>query len=470
MLALLLVSQAFALDQSSLRSTSTYDLFRDPYDYLLLPGVMAAEDESALITLLNAYGDAGHFSAGGYGKLGPGVLGAVVDVGGAGSSSDAKETQKIVDAQAVTRSISTASSSSWGAILSYGMPLSDTLAFGAALRVEQDASTLSFDPSSGTVGGANTEIDISDGDDTKSEGSAGYLDRSLEALVGGALFSDSGYMSLDVGLAMTTVSSQVSGTWEYVDSTITYKGYVPGTAFAENRAGLGPVARFEMVRAVGEITDLRVTADLGMAAGEPARLSSSSTTTATDTSYTQTETLKNATWRSSSYGVLAALHVEAEDLSVRPGLRLRRGSYGEAYTLESSYESVYGETTDEGSAEYDASLERGFLTLGLPIAVEVPLGQEERWTMRLAGDWAWTRTTVVDGTFYEDEEAEASDRTETTTTSASSAGSAALGLRFQPVDALRLDAAAYGGTSYGGGSNEAVSIGSVWLSATLLLQ
>lgn len=473
MITLLLISQAFALDTASLRSTATSDLFRDPYDYLLMPGVMAAEDERGLVTLLSAYGGAGRYALGYYGGAGPGVVGAAFDFGTAGNSSTSTNVYKLADAQTKTVSDAASSSSAWSGLLSYGMPLSDSLALGAALWISQGANTVSFDPSSGSVGGANTNIDVSDGDDTSSEGSASYKGRSLAVLVGGAMYSDSGYLSLDVGLAQTLDSADVEGEWEYVDTSIKYSGYVPGTAFSSNRKGLGPLAKLELVRAVGDMTDLRITADLSMASGEPHTAESKVVTkSGTDTVFTSTHTdeLKNASWSGSSYGVLVALHVEGEDLSVRPGIRVRGSGYGETYTPYSSDSTEFDGTTTETESKYDTEMNISSLSLGLPLAVEVPLGAEEHWTLRMAGDWTWSRSKLNTKDTYKDEDVEYNETTTTTSTSTSSATDASIGLRFQPVDAMRLDAAAFGGTSFGGANNEAINIGSVWLSATLILQ
>lgn len=469
MITLLLVSQAFALDTESLRSTSTYDLFRDPYDYLLMPGVMAAEDERAVITLLNAYGGAGRYAAGYYGELGPGVLGAAVDFGSAGSSAREQEVEKIADVQTKIVSESQGSSSAWTALLSYGMPLSDSLALGAAFYVSQASQSVSFDPATGSLGGAITNIDVSDGDDTEANGLASYKGRSLAALVGGALYNDAGYLSLDVGIGSSLDSAEVDAHYEYVDTTIDYSGYVPGTSFTDNRKGMGPLAKLEIVRAVGDSTDLRITADLSMASGEPATQKSTIVTEAPDYENTEEDQYKNANWRTSTYGVLAALHFEGEDLSVRPGVRIRANGYGEEYTPYSKTTTVSGDTETESESEYDTSLDYSALSLGLPLAVEVPLGEEDRWTLRLAGDWTWSRAKLETTTTVKDEDAEYSDVVTTNSVSTSSSADASLGLRFAPVDALRMDVAAYGGTTFGSAGNEAINIGSVWVSATLVL-
>ncbi len=469
MIALILASQAFALDTTSLRSNSTADLFRDPYDYLMMPGVMAAEDERAVITLLNAYGGAGRYVFGGYGEAGPGVIGAAFDFGAAGSASESTNTYKVGDVQTKTFSDSEASSSAWTGLLSYGMPLSDSMAVGAALWISQGAQTLSFDPTTGSVGGSRTDIDISDGDDTEAFGLASYKGRTIAALVGGAIYNDAGYLSLDVGIAQTLDSATVEAGWEYVDTEIKYTGFVPGTSFSDNRKGMGPVAKLEIVRAVGDSTDLRVTADLSMASGEPETARSTVTTSYTDYEVTHVDELKNAAWRTSSYGVLAALHIEGEEISVRPGVRIRAGGYGEELTPYTLDKTVSGDTETETESKYDTSLDLSTFSFGLPLAIEVPLGDEARWTLRMLGDWTWSRAKLESTTRYADEETDYSDVTVTTDVTTASAADAALGLRFAPIDALRLDAAAFGGTTFGGANNEAINIGSVWLSATLLL-
>jgi len=471
MIALLLASQAFALDSSSLRATTTFDLFRDPYDFLMQPGLTAAEDERGLVTMLSYYNASGRYAIGYYGKLGPGVLGSVVDFGSSSSTSETKDTTKVADVQTVTDSDTEASTSSWAAQLSYGIPVSDSFAFGLAFRMDQTGQTASFDPTSGTVGGSRTDIDISNGDDTKSYGLAKTKDRTMELLVGGAIYGDKGYFSLDAGLQTLLNSATVDAGWEYVDSTIAYKGYVPGTSFDDNRTGKGPMARLEFVRAMGDQTDLRMTADFGMLSGKPETETSVYSTEDTDTSYTQTERLKDAKFKSSSWGLLTAVHYEGDDISIRPGLRLAGGGYADQYTPESSYKSVYGDTTDEGSSEggdYTSSLK--VLTFGLPLAVEIPLGDEERWTLRMAGEWDWTRTKLESTYYTEDTDVETSTKDVADSMSTATAVAGSFGLRFKPVDRFRLDAATFNSTSFPSGGSETFAIGSVWLSGTFLFQ
>ena len=91
MIALLLASQAMALDTVSLRSTATYDLYRDPYDFFDQPGVLAVEQERGVLTGLDLYGGPGRYTIGYYGTLGSGVLGAAFDFGSATSSSSSND-------------------------------------------------------------------------------------------------------------------------------------------------------------------------------------------------------------------------------------------------------------------------------------------------------------------------------------------------------------------------------------------
>lgn len=495
MIALLLASQALALDTASLRSDSTFNLFRDPYDFMLQPGVMAAEDERAIITLLSAYGGAGRYVGGYYGQLGPGVLGAAVDFGRASSVSQTETIDHVAidsdaDTKTTTTSLALSSSSDWSGFLSYGLPVSDSLAFGVALYMNQAADKISFDASSGSVGGANTDIDIAGPDeetsiDTESSGQARYKDQTMAVLVGGAMFGDKGYLSLDAGLRTQTLSAVLEDArWHYGDYTTTWSGYVPGTSFGDNRKGLGPIARLELVRQLNDTLGLRLTADLAMASGGPTTNKSTNVyedqTEDFENTTTTTDELKNAKWNSSSYGALLALHINGEGLAVRPGIRFRATGYGETYTPVST--SVYqyniaGEEQDpvESTSEFDADLSLKSMSLGLPIAVEVPLGQDEAWTLRMAGDWAWTKSALTVHTHSEVEGDEEIDGDQSSSDDTNASGSvtstatAAFGLRFWPIDAFRLDAAAFGGTSFTGGGSEAVDIASVWLSATFLL-
>ena len=110
------------------------------------------------------------------------------------------------------------------------------------------------------------------------------------------------------------------------------------------------------------------------------------------------------------------------------------------------------------------------LTFGLPLAVEIPLGESEKWTLRMAGEWDWTRTKAESTYKYEDTDAETStkDVSDSVTTGTAVAGS--FGLRFKPVDRFRLDAATFNSTTFPGGGSETYAIGSVWLSGTFLFQ
>lgn len=473
MIALLIASQAMALDTDSLRSTATYDLYRDPYDFFDQPGVLAVEQERGVLTGLDLYGGPGRYTIGYYGTLGSGVLGAAFDFGNSASSAASTDNYDFDGDETITFGDSEAGGSAWNAHLTYGVSLSESMAAGVAIWVNQSGGVYSFDPQSGSLGGTRTDVDFPEGDDSSSFGQAKLVNRSITALAGASFFSDKGYFSLNAGLRTVLSRGTVSAGWESGDNTITYSGYVPGLSFSDNRKGVGAIASIEAVQALSDTKDLRVTVGVGFIPGSVATIDSKVETEGEDTYEASTESWKDAKWRSTSAGVLAALHIQHDDMSVRPGLRIGYTGYADTVTPVSSFEYDYGDAGDgDGSSEYNYSSTAVGLELGLPLAVEVPLGQNDIWTLRMAADWSWSRTKATATTIYEDKDADIVEQLDTQSSASSSAASASFGLCYWPVERFRMDAAIFGGTSFDGSDatlGDTFGLGAVSLSATLLL-
>lgn len=474
MIALLLASQAMALDTASLRSTATYDLYRDPYDFFDQPGVLAVEQERGVLTGLDLYGGPGRYMVGYYGTLGKGVLGAAFDFGQAMSYSESNDVYDYDGDTTTTFADAQGGGSAWDAHLTYGLSLSESMAAGVALWVNQAGSTFSFDPQSGSVGGSRTDVDYPDGDDSSSYGLAEYTQRSITGLVGGAIFSDKGYISVNAGLRTVLSRPTVDAGWEYGDTTIQYEGYPPGTSFGNNRKGVGAIGSIEAVQALDDGMDLRVTVGLGYIPGSVAVDHTSVTNQSEGYEGVDTSLWKDAKWRTTQAGVLTALHIENDDMTVRPGLRIGYTGYADAYTPVTSFDYNYdGSDYDvDGSSEYDYSSTAVALEVGLPLAVEVPLGQKDIWTLRMAGDWSWSRIKTTTETTYNDEDADISEKLTTLDLATSTSASGSFGLCYWPVERFRMDAAVFGGTSFDGSSEtnaDTFALGAVSLSATILL-
>lgn len=476
MIALLIASQAFALDAASLRSTATYDLYRDPYDFFNQPGVLAVEQERGVLTGLDLYGGPGRYTIGYYGSLGKGVLGAAFDFGQSTSYSDSKDTYSFDGDDTITFGDAEGGGAAWNAHLTYGLSLSENMAAGVAVWVNQAGAKFSFDPQRGAVGGTRTDVDYPDGDDSSSFGLATYTSRSVVVLAGGAIFSDKGYISMNAGVRSVLDRASVDAIYEYGDTTIKYSGFVPGTSFGDDRKGLGAIASLEAVQALNDDMDLRLSFGLGYLPGKVALTESTvvQEDDASNTTLTDVSSWEDAKWRNTQAGVLAALHIENDDLTVRPGLRIGYTGYAEAYKPTTSFDYDYdGSDYDvDGSSQYDYSSTLVGLEVGLPLAVEVPLGQKDIWTLRMATDWSWSRVKSTTETFYNDEDNDVSEKLQTTDASSSSAASGSFGLCYWPVERFRMDAAIFGGTSFDGSDAtmaDTFGLSAVSVSATLLL-
>ena len=473
MIALLLASQAMALDTVSLRSTATYDLYRDPYDFFDQPGVLAVEQERGVLTGLDLYGGPGRYTIGYYGTLGSGVLGAAFDFGSATSSSSSNDNYDFDGDETITFADAEGGGSAWNAHLTYGVSLSESMAAGVAIWVNQAGGTYSFDPQSGSLGGSRTDVDYPSGDDSTSYGQAKMVSRNITALAGASFFSDKGYISLNAGLRTVLDRGTVDAGWEQGDSTINYSGYVPGMGFSDNRKGLGAIAKIEAVQALSDNKDLRITVGVGFVPGGVATPESVLETEAGDYYEKTTTAWKNDKWRTTSAAVLAALHIENDDMTVRPGLRIGYTGYADSYTPVSAFEYDYGDAGDgDSSSEYNYASTAVGLEFGLPLAVEVPLGENDIWTLRMAADWSWTRVKTSSTTVYEDSDADIREQLDTHAASSSTAASGSFGLCYWPVERFRMDAAIFGGTSFDGSDStvgDTFGLGALSLSATLLL-
>lgn len=484
MTLLVLVTSAFALDSASLRSTSTSDLFRDPYDFFDQPGLLSFEEERAVLTTLSAYGGAGRYMLGYYGGVGPGVFGAAFDYGASGSTSqstvkfesDLEDFEYVVD----TKSTSYDKVKGWTAVLSYGFQSSDTMGLGGALRIQQVGESASYTPG-GAVGGSQDLIDYDDDDfgtDSSTTGSAKVIDRTISVVAGGAINGDSSTLSVHAVVSHVTATAKGSATYVSGDNTTTLNGFVPGTAFSDNRKGIVPGVTFEGVFDLNDTMALRVDADVAYGFGSPAVMQSTTINTLDDSDigYVETTTStysQTSKWSASSLGTLVALQIEGESIKVRPGLRVRAGGYNEYYVLETAYEydPEEGDGTD-GSSESESRTGLGAISVGLPLAVEVALDPDQIWSLRMGSDWSWSRANLTQGPLVnEDEDAETTETTNSSSTSSSSALQGAFGLRFWPVDAFRMDASAFAASSFSPADNESgpFNIGTVWLSATLVI-
>lgn len=474
MIALLIASQALALDAGSLRSTATYDLYRDPYDFFDQPGVLAVEQERGVLTGLDLYGGPGRYTIGYYGALGKGVLGAAFDFGQSTSYSDSTDTFDYDGDETITFGDAEGGGSAWNAHLTYGLSLSDNMAAGVAVWVNQAGATFSFDPQSGSVGGTRTDVDYPDGDDSDSYGLASYTSRNMLVLAGGAIFSDKGYISMNAGVRTVLDRAAVDAGWTYGDTSIKYSGYVPGTAFADNRKGLGAVASLEAVQALNDSTDMRLSFGLGYIPGKVAIQESEILNESDGYDGTDTTSWEDAKWRNTQAGMLAALHIQNDDLTVRPGLRFGYTGYADSYKPTVAYDYNYeGEDYDaSGASQYQYGSTLVGLEVGLPLAVEVPLGNTDIWTLRMATDWSWSRLKTTTETYYEDEDADTSERLTTKDAAVSTSASGSFGLCYWPVERFRMDAAIFGATSFDGSDAtmaDTFALGAVSLSATLLL-
>lgn len=482
----LLVTSALALDNQSLRSTTTSDLFRDPYDFFDQPGLLSFEEERAVLTLLNGYGSSGRYMLGYYGGVGPGVFGAAVDYGASSSTSDSNNVFEVDDEdndiqyEVVTDSRSSDKTKAWTAVLSYGFQASDTMGLGAELRIAQTGQSATYNL--GAVGGSLDSVDYDDediGTDSTTTGNAKVVDRTISVVAGGAINGDSS--TLSVHAVVNAVNVSAKGTSNYIsgDYETNLTGYVPGTSFSANRKGVAPGLTFEGVFDLSDTMALRVDADVGYGFGGPAVMQTSMVEIYDDEDdfgYESTTTStygSDSKWTGTTFGALVAMQIEGESIKIRPGLRVRAAGYNEYYTLEtvSEYNPDEGDSSDS-SSESESKTGVSALTVGLPLAVEVSLDPDQIWTLRMGGDWAWTRATLTQGPLVdEDEDAGTKSTTDSSTSASSSNLTGAFGLRYWPIDAFRLDGSFFGGSAFSpaDGESGATPLASVWLSATLVI-
>ncbi len=118
-------------------------------------------------------------------------------------------------------------------------------------------------------------------------------------------------------------------------------------------------------------------------------------------------------------------------------------------------------------------------TVGIPLAVEIPLGKGGAWTLRCAGEYQWLLTSFNLQSVADVPNATANEIDTQSLTQSASAVTGGLGLRFWPIDAFRLDAAASGSSSLSASAGNAnfdtsggdpTNVANVYLSGTFLLK
>jgi hypothetical protein len=477
LLALALAGPAHALDLNSLRAESTYGLYREAYDFFQLPGRLATEEERGVMSLLAHEGDAGHFSSGYYGGMGKGVFGVMVDYARAGTSS-AAVTKDDVDGDTTTaRANSAVDASHLDMVLAYGLNTSDSFSIGAALRFNNYKEESTIDPLAPSPGSSTSSLDApDDAGDAKAAGTYTGGARIIEAQVGIGLHGDSHEIAINAVVGQLAQVNDVNGKAQTDDQTDTVRGYLPGSAWTGNRTGLAPGLRFDGIFDINDDMALRINAGVGTVKGGPTtpKTTFESDPDGGDTT-TISESLKGAEFSSLSWTLLGALHIDAGDYTVRPGLRLAGTNSSQSYKLVNTTE-VDGSDPVESEASYGGEA-KGFL-LGLPIAAEVPLGESEAWRLRLGAEWDYYKATGVSLYNVTDEEQETSHDENQTDVVSGSVVTGALGVGFQPVEGLRLDGVIKSGSAWeaapgafgaGSGASKDHNLATVAVSATFII-
>lgn len=483
----LTASPAQALELSSLRSDTTYELFRDPYDFYGQPGVLGTIEERGVLTLLSHSNGMGRFMGGYYGSLGPGVLGVAMDYGQSAGTTTVTNTEAWDEDTGITTTGDTfAHVNAWDVALSYGIPMGDTLTAGAGLFITHIGQRYSVDPTSLALGGSIGTItypDVAETDDYTSYGNSTSLDQTITAVVGGAITSDSSLISANAYVSQATKKTSIDAGYTSGDYKGSAAGYYPGTGLDGNRSGLSFGVLLDTAFALSDVSTLRVEAGAGLGSGKMAEdVFLSKTITPIDeedvVEETTKTTLKDASYKGNTLHLLTVIELDYDELDVRPGLSIDRVGYSDQYTPESTYDNSELDDTTVSTGAVETS-KSSALAIGLPLAVEIPLSKAGAWTLRMAGQYTWVRGAFEGVSTLDVEEVDTDTVAKIVAKQSLSTVNGAIGLRFWPVDAFRLDAGAMtssslstsaGSSSYTEAGGDPTNIASLYLSGTFLLK
>lgn len=458
-LLLLAVGPAAALDGDSLRAETTFGLFRDPYDFLLEPGVLAREDGHALYSLLAGQTGGGRGGLGYLGSFGPGAWGLAVDGTRTAATSAATSSVPTETSTQETTSETWQYDTRIGARGGIGYQFDKRLSLGAGIRVDLDRQRASMD-ASGATPGANSTTWV-DGEATyKAIGERRDNDLDVQGVVGLAMGTRARWVEIDALVLHEADTATRDGRVEDILNgyVVEYSGYAVGPLIDNHVSNGGGLAVDSEIR-LDDAWSLRAAARAETTFGSAHDLDSTTTTTATDGTVTSDSfVVDDSSVRDTLLDLLVAGHYRSDALLLRFGLEAGHAPSTWSYTAE------HVVSTDTSTpipwthaTTYDVT------SLGLPVAVEVPVA--DRWTLRAGGAWSWYHAASTE-----------EDTVETTVNSSESAvtGSSlvgAAGFRFAASERFRLDAAVHGSSACYGTTCDveggALGLASVYLSGVV---
>lgn len=383
----LLVATAAATDEDSLRASASFGLFRDAYDYLQEPGSLGRQPGRDLYTLLGNQGGTGRFSLGYVGAVGPGVLGAIGDVGIESSHEHGSTSRAATAASDATREETAARSDtrSFSATLGYGVPLGERWSVGAGFEVASDSwsTTLAPDPPNDPIVGGT----LTDGGGAEESGS--WEQRALT--MGGTLGAvvAAGPLDLDLAARLARVQDAAHGRSERhtADEDYVWSGYDAAGSLAGNVTGWVPGAGLDARVAVGPAAvRLQVEGDHGVLA--PSRTRHSESYTGPDTSWSEDETLSAARADWSAGSALAVLELRSGATEVRVGVGVDAAREQAEYTTD----TVRYADGAASSATTRHRIVTQEVDLALPLAVESAVSKTV--AVRAGAEWlTWVLDT-----------------------------------------------------------------------------
>jgi hypothetical protein len=436
---LALVQPAAAIDLQSLRSEATFGLFRDPYDYITQPGLLARQDGNLLYTLLSGQTDAGRMGLGYQGVLGNVSLGALADYRHAGTTESSTNESTFAKTSSKSESEGWTRASELSFVLGAGMPLSKKFSLGAALRIDNASFGQTEDISGGGYA-ADTRTYVDGEMSTSTTGTREQSSGNIMAIVGAALGGDKKWVSIDAFVTRPKSITEINTKAEDLNSEYTYtlKGFDAGSPLETNFTAFGPGIRLDSQYAVNKVLDLRLAASYMMSSGAANldKVEGTVTDTSSGDSVTETYAIKDTSVKGSLANVLFAMHYGDDDLRLRAGISATFSSMSSAWTSETSTTASKADPT-----VWKDSYGGGVREIGLPIAVELPV--HERWILRSGARFSSYKVSG-EGTFEQKPTEDSTIKNERTASSSGTGVVATLGFRFKATEKFRLDAAILG--------------------------
>jgi hypothetical protein len=437
-LLLTLAQPAQALELQSARSESTYGLFRDPFDYVVEPGLMARQEGHQLYTQLSSENSGGRFGLGYQGRSGSAAFGIIGD----GAFTGTTEGDTVTDSTGSQTTDGWTKAGDWSLLAGAALAVSDSLSFGAALRLDSDTFSETIDPT--TLGYGPDRTLTADGERVfDSHGTLETVTGNTLVLVGAALGAEKTWVEVDAFFNHTANTRDFAGRVETVKgkitNTLTINGFDVSDPLGSNNTTSGPGLKLDSQIRIKKALDLRLAGSLLAASGSAATTRFSSKLDDGTNSLEAIDALSSSEVKATVTNLLAVLEYGGDDLKLRMGFSATFAPISLAWD----------ESYDPGvpKAQVQAWFESEDVTLreyAVPIAAELPV--HDRWILRSAARFS-SYTTGVETSRIDHL---TDDENLTTDTSQSLSGTvvdAALGFRFKATPLFRLDAGISGQSS-----------------------